>query len=303
MDHVSQLLRGAVDLHIHAAPSLTPRSVDAWEALTQAAAAGMRGVLLKDHHGSTAPLAALVNRQAGIFGCRLFGSVCLNHAVGGIQPAAADAAIRFGASLVCLPTLSAANHHDYLNRFAPAAGTAASRAPVSGEAPIRLLDADGNLTPPVRAVIDRVAASDAILATGHASPDEIRAVMRHAAHAGCRRILLTHFPAYTTRDLHELGSMADLGPCFVELCLEMTVRDLPETCRFSHAQIAEYIRFFGPDRVVLSTDYGHARLPAPVEGLRSWIGELIGQGFRDEEIRTMTARNPARLLGLEPDTE
>ncbi len=44
------LLKGALDLHVHSGPSTMPRQVDHFQATEEAAAAGMRGILFKDHH-------------------------------------------------------------------------------------------------------------------------------------------------------------------------------------------------------------------------------------------------------------
>ena len=324
-ERIALLLTGAIDLHTHTAPSLSPRSVDSWDLLERAASAGMRGVLIKDHHFTTAPQAWLVNRHAATQDCRLFSAICLNHATGGLNPAAVEAAVRFGVDLVCLPTLSAANHEAYKEEVAR---TVSSIGPSGGDAPgesgtasgiefpgyapprsapdwkeavpvpepIRLLDGQGRLNPEVRTILRMVAAADIVIATGHCGAEEAVAVMRAAREEGCRKILLTHLPSYTTSTTSDLLQIADSGPCYVELSWEMTVRDLPESYRFTPLQIAGYIRAFGPERVVLSSDYGHARLPDPVEGMRETLRMLIAEGFDDDQIRTMTARNPALLM-------
>ena len=45
-----ELLNGAVDLHIHAGPSLMAREVDAWDSAQQAIEANLAGIVIKDHH-------------------------------------------------------------------------------------------------------------------------------------------------------------------------------------------------------------------------------------------------------------
>ena len=54
-----ELVQGAWDLHVHAAPGLFPRWGDARDLADACHAAGMRGVLLKAHHGSTVEVAAM----------------------------------------------------------------------------------------------------------------------------------------------------------------------------------------------------------------------------------------------------
>ena len=42
---VDGLMKGAVDLHVHSGPSIMARQVDHFQAVEEAAAAGMRGIL------------------------------------------------------------------------------------------------------------------------------------------------------------------------------------------------------------------------------------------------------------------
>jgi hypothetical protein len=46
-----EIMQGAVDMHIHSAPSLFPRLVDHAEAAEGAKNLGMKAVVLKEHHG------------------------------------------------------------------------------------------------------------------------------------------------------------------------------------------------------------------------------------------------------------
>jgi hypothetical protein len=55
----------------------------------------------------------------------------------------------------------------------------------------------------------------------------------------------------------------------------------------------------GPERVVLSTDYGWTtELPRPAPGLHSYVDALWGAGATEVELRRMSCDNPARLLRL-----
>ncbi len=89
-----ELMQGAIDLHIHSAPSLFPRLVDHVEAAEGARKYGMRAVVLKEHHGYTADRMYFVRKL--INGIEVYGGVVLNNAVGGINPFAVDAAIKLG---------------------------------------------------------------------------------------------------------------------------------------------------------------------------------------------------------------
>src|SRR3569833_4689958 len=49
-ERISRLLVGAVDLHCHSGPSVMPRDLNHIEAMQEAAAAGFRAMLIKDHY-------------------------------------------------------------------------------------------------------------------------------------------------------------------------------------------------------------------------------------------------------------
>ena len=87
-------LEGIADLHVHTAPDVRPRRMDDIELAQEATAVGMRAVLLKSHHTLTADRATIAEKHVG--GVRVFGGLALNHAVGGMNPAAAEAAVRWG---------------------------------------------------------------------------------------------------------------------------------------------------------------------------------------------------------------
>src|SRR5918998_371700 len=101
-------LDGAIDLHVHAAPSVFPRWGDGAAVAEASRAAGMAGVVLKAHEGSTVEAAAVL--AATHAPLRTAGGVVLNRPVGGLNPAAVDTALRLGARIVWLPTLDAGGH-------------------------------------------------------------------------------------------------------------------------------------------------------------------------------------------------
>jgi hypothetical protein len=59
------------------------------------------------------------------------------------------------------------------------------------------------------------------------------------------------------------------------------------------------IRAVGPAHFVLATDYGIRAAPSPVQGMRTLIASLLDYEFTPDEIRLMTATNPAKLIGID----
>ena len=83
--------------------------------LTDAAVkVGARAIVIKTHQGTTMDRAYLCNRYNKIVhgdkDFTMFGSITLNHPVGGLNPAALEVALKLGAKVVWLPTQHAQNH-------------------------------------------------------------------------------------------------------------------------------------------------------------------------------------------------
>src|SRR4029079_14467147 len=172
-------LTGAADLHAHFGPDPhRMRSVTGLEAAQQAGAAGHAAIVRKSHDTPSAGLAAALDPLFD--GVAFYGGVCCGHEIGGTNPAAVEVALRLGARIVWLPTLSSAL--DVANGVAAQLGI-----PGPG---LWVTDDDDRLTPETEAILDLVAEFDAVLATGHVSAVEHFAVTR--AYAGRGKGLPTH---------------------------------------------------------------------------------------------------------------
>jgi hypothetical protein len=271
-------LAGVIDLHIHTAPDVQPRRLDDLALAREAAAAGMRAVLLKSHHTLTADRAALAESQ--VDGIRVFGGLALNEAVGGLNPAAVETALAMGAKEIWLPTLSAVNH---------------LQANGSAKKGISILDETDTLRPVVFEILELVAQGDIILGTGHLSVREIQRLIPAARTAGVKRILVTH-PELPIVNMPISIQQALAGPdLFFERCLFVTLyqpRPIPLTT------IAAAARQVGPETTVMATDFGQIESPSPIAGMRHYITEMLTLGFSQTEIDRMTRVNPAELLGI-----
>ena len=91
-----ELLRGAIDIHVHAGPHIfsSPRRVDPVEAAIQARDAGMRAIVFMDVFEMSNGTAWLVNRAVPNF--KTFGGIILNTVYGGINPRAVKTALSYG---------------------------------------------------------------------------------------------------------------------------------------------------------------------------------------------------------------
>lgn len=277
-------LTGAADLHCHFGPDPRfARSVSALEAAQEAAAAGHSAIVLKSHAYPTAALATVIDGIVG--GVSVFGGVCCDHEVGGVNPAAVESALALGAKIVWLPTLSSVA--DARSGLAAQLGITDSPCAVVGD--------DGELVPAARDVLDLVAASDAILATGHISAEEHFAVA--AAFGATGRLLVTHAleaGAGPNLSVGECVALADIG-AIIELCAMTCVGSYASR---SFLELAACIAAVGADRCVVSSDFGQAVNPHPAIGLQQFADGLVAAGVKPDDVRLMACERPRRLLGL-----
>ncbi len=204
-----ELMQGAIDMHIHSAPSLFPRQVDHLEAAEGARKMGMKAVVLKCHHGYSCDRMYFVRKI--VSGIEVYGGVVLNNAVGGINPFAVEAAINYGAKIVWFPTLSAKNHLDQMG--APEFGSSMKQKIKTkmNEKPITILDEKGNLIPEVHDIIDLIAEHDIILATGHLKVPESRLLLGAANERGVKRLYVNHPEYIINASIEEQKELADMG--------------------------------------------------------------------------------------------
>ncbi len=268
-------LQGVIDMHIHAAPDSRPRWYTGIELAEHASAAAMAGFVLKHHDRSTVPDARQVRERYPLLA--VHGGLVLNRVAGGLDARIVQTELAAGAKIIWLPTRDGSGER--LHR---------------GEStPLALLTRAGEPVPALRRIFQHVAEADAVLATGHASAQEVTAILPAARGAGVRRLVVNHpeipflhFAADLQMRWRDEGAM--LERCYPR----------PEAVQ-GFDQLAREIHAVGAEASVLATDLGRIDLPDPLAGMRQMLDELAGRGINDAELRTMTQVNPRRLLGLD----
>jgi Family of unknown function (DUF6282) len=288
------MMQGVIDIHLHAAPCLLDRPFDEVEIARQAREAGYAALVLKSIFVPNADRIEIVRQL--VPDLPLFGGIVLNHTVGGVNPEAVAAAIGFGAKVVWLPTVHAANHIKYF-------GTARypwqkqkgfdRKNEIKG---IRLLDQRGELIPEMIEIIEIAHATRLIISTGHVASDEIFAVLRHADRIGYDKIVVTHVGWHATDwSDDDLLRMHDL-PCTFEFTINPC---MPARQQASPKIFAKRMLMLGTDRCVAATDLGQHDTGHPIDGFRMWLRILRENGLSDDDIDRAARRNPARLLDLQ----
>jgi hypothetical protein len=261
MDY-DKLLSGAIDMHLHPGTDAFCR-IDALEAAKQAKQAGMKAIVIKDHFIPTEPVAALVNRL--VPGFTVFGSICLDYEIGGLNTKAVEYSANAGARVIWMPTFSSANSRARMRE---------QGVPLEGEG-FSILDNNGQLAPEINPILSIIKKHDMVLASGHLSPAETFALEKEARNLGIDKFIVTHpldreffSQAFSKDDLVQLAA----NGAFIELTF---IALLASEFRHDPAEMVDVIRAVSPERCIVSTDLGQSFNPLPVEGLRMFLITLL----------------------------
>ncbi|WP_439597580.1 DUF6282 family protein [Falsiroseomonas sp.] len=292
---IDRLMQGAIDLHCHSGPSVMARALNHEQALEQAAAAGMRAVLFKDHYYPTGPFVDVLKEGGKATRAEPIGSIVLNNSVGGINPFAVEPAVKCGAKVVWMPTVSAANHirEGHRKSLLPTKGKMLKQVALS------VLDARGDLLDPVKQVLDIVAEHDVVLSCGHLHISEVWPLFEEAKKRGCNRLLVNH-PSYTVgASLSDMKELVGMG-AWIEHSICMFIPNRMKV--YDEAFLKAMIEAAGVDRTFFGSDLGQTNAPLPVEGFRQIIGLCLSIGYSEEDVRKMVSTNAAQLAGLGANT-
>lgn len=292
---VKELLKGVIDIHIHAGPSVADRSVDAVEMLRLAEEAGYRAIVIKDHYFPTMLGTTMIQKHYAKGCTSIFGGACLNNATGALNPNTVDVAIAMGAKIIWLPTLSAKRHMDmHKGKFA-GAGTMDVE-----EKPIRYLDENGELNPEIISVLEVMAKHpDVVLGSGHGSPEELDKLIPKAFELGVKKILINHPHLIMNASLEDVIRWADMG-AYVEIngAAFETVTGSVKGPNVPLAVIDNYLKNIALDKLVIDSDSGQKGSITPVQAMHNFFEILLDRGVSVKQIETMAKETPAYLLGL-----
>ena len=297
-DHARELVRGAVDYHVHVAPDFAARRITDVELAKRSKELGLGGFGLKSHYTATHERAAVV-REA-VPGVTVLGTVALNRAIGGLNALAVEVAARQGGRIVWFPTVSSENEADEVENIDPDGKVPVwvrfeleLRASGADCSAVAVVDASGELVPEALAVLKVIAAHDLVLMTGHLSRDEIFTLVDGAVAAGVKNIVITH-PEFPSQQIHPQDQ--------VELAKSGALMEraftTPYTGKCDWQTIFDATRTVGVANTVWATDLGQVFNPPVEDGLAIMADMHLEAGFADDEIRTMAVDNTRRVAGV-----
>ncbi|MCI2001260.1 MAG: DUF6282 family protein [Clostridia bacterium] len=288
------ILKGFVDMHVHAGPSIAVRKVDAAQMLEMAEEAGYKAFLVKDHYFPTMMGTKMVEEHLSKKGCRVFGGIALNQSVGMFNLHAVDAAYQLGAKTVYMPTVSARNH---------VVGHSGSHFVGSGNMEVVdngsvYIDENGKLQDDCVKVIEYISKRpDIVLCTGHGSAKEVDAVVKKAVELGVSKICVNHPHFLVNATYEQMSEWAKMG-AYIELNAAV-FSSIAKSGTCPDEMIGEIFKAVPKDKIVLDSDLGQKINVAPVEGMYQFICKLINDfGVTEDEIDLMGKKTPSMLLGI-----
>ena len=270
-DEIESLLKRSIDLHVHAAPDIPERRMDALETTRAAYEAGMGGFVLKSPNYLTSPLTYTLSQMYP--GLEIYGSISLNSSVGGINPEAVATAAQLGTKVVWMPTISA---EFYLSKTNSGKG-------------LSILDKSEKLTDDTIQVIDIAQANDMVLASGCISPLETMKLFEAAKDSGIKRMIVTH-PEELFED--QVKDLTTLG-VYMEYSF---LSCMPLRAKISPVNLLAQILKAGIERCIVTTAFGQPANPPPSEGMRMAIATLLDSGMSPKNISLLVKDNPSGLL-------
>ncbi|HIR02008.1 MAG TPA: hypothetical protein IAA69_07090 [Candidatus Aveggerthella stercoripullorum] len=313
MDHVEEMLKGGIDVHIHGAPIAgklygRPKMTDTCIAASEV---GMKALVFKDHNTMTNNAAVVLQEMLDLRAkekaelgevftpVQVFGGITLNYQVGGMNKLAVEAALNTGrCKEIWLPSMNAAHQHE------------AVALPGEPDDPgIRVSDCAGTLTPEMIEILDvmaqyndNAAGERVVLSACHVSNEEKFDILDYINRKGLDvKVLMDHVTQEMTivtpdeaKQMIDMGGYLEFAECS---CIPWPgMGDWIVAFDYSFDLIKELIKEKGPENLVLITDAGQPG-NEPITGWRWFLKWLLGKGVSESDINVMFKETPAMLLG------
>jgi hypothetical protein len=299
-------VRETIDIHCHAELG----HQDALALAKHASTNGMRGILYKSIVGRAQPAKAVGEVQEAL------GSWCDEQEIQpidcwagyliGPKSESVDAVreqLDAGVRAVWMPVAMHANTLSQVGGreswWVPGGDRYRTTPPLAWDEALKVgqygLDERGRLKPNFRDIIHLVADRGVALSFGHATHAEIFAYAEEAQKIGFERAFVDHpFSPFVDLDLAEMRQVAAAG-----VTLNFTFDELSPLLGVDPFDMYRAIRAVGVEHVTLSSDAGEPLFPNSVECMRLMCSYMRAFGLSEDEVRTVSVVNPARIIGLE----
>jgi hypothetical protein len=290
----NELLKDAIDCHIHAYPDFVHRSQDFLQIAMDASKAGMRALAFKDHWNISCNAAYLAQRhvdylvEKGELAHRveIYGGAgtCL-----GMNPDAVRIALQYpNMKMIWFPTFTSYG-------FWRGAGRRADGKPERTD--VRLVSDSGEVLPEVVEIMKMAVEKKVGIGFGHTDFKELLPLAKMAKKLGVRATLDHPLLELNKLLLEEMKELADLGVYVGTYCQPMIPSLYQPVC--DPMETIKTIREIGPARCIIGSDFGQVLHMDTIDGMRVFIRALLAFGIKDHEVRVMLRDNPAKLMWLD----
>ncbi|MCW4050075.1 MAG: DUF6282 family protein [Candidatus Bathyarchaeota archaeon] len=321
LERTEELLKGAIDIHVHAGPHIfsSPRRVDPFQAAIQAREAGMRAIVYMDVFEMSNGTAWLVNRVVPDF--KTYGGLILNTVYGGMNPRAVKTALSYGDGAKYISFGAHSTYYQAAREGRDVDGEFKALSEIypqfQKELDMCIKIPEGEPGEDLDEILQLIADHpDVYMITGHTSIDEGIRLVDLAAEYGIEKVVVSS-AVVKEATMDQLKYMAVKG-AYIEYTLAAYTHTttIPKTHYYVEREyasidegmsgevsggvkyVAEQINELGSGNCIICTDFGVYTLPTPVEGLREFIACLLDLGIPDNQIKDMVKTNPEKLLGL-----
>lgn len=173
-DEVKERLQGAIMLCEMENHEFTQPAWLDFQMLTAAKRLGMRAVMLVNHFAPTAAVAKVMQERSKWL--RVFGSLVLNQATGGLNPSLVEKELASGAKRISMPTYNAENDR-VLNGD-------------KGQQAVLLTNDKGTALPELYDILDLIAKYDAVLDAGYLEAEDTENLVALAKARGVNKIVV-----------------------------------------------------------------------------------------------------------------
>jgi microsomal dipeptidase-like Zn-dependent dipeptidase len=129
-------------------------------------------------------------------------------------------------------------------------------------------------------------------------PEYIKTLFGEAHERGLERMVVSHPDFVIGADPALCRELIGLG-AFIEH--EVGMYDPDGNMKWDPKQLLTWIETLGPEHTVLSSDFGQAANPKPVDAWLRVAAALLDLGLPEKDLRRMVRDNPAHLLGAHLD--
>jgi Family of unknown function (DUF6282) len=289
----NQLLKNAIDCHVHAYPDFVHRSQDFVQIAIDASKAGMRALAFKDHWNVSANAAYMAQRMIDDMIARgeLTHRVEIYGGSGtcfGMNPDAIRVALQYpNFRMIWFPTFTSYG-------FWRGAGH-----PEKGK--VRLVDeSKGQVLPEVQEILEMAAAKKVGVGLGHTDFEELLPLAKLIKKIGVRATLDHPLLELNKLLVDEMKQLADLGVYVGTYCQPM-IPSLYQPVADPMETVAT-IRAIGAERCIIGSDFGQVLHMDSIDGMRVFVRALLAFGISEKEVAVMLQKNPATLMYLDDKT-